>query len=94
VQVADGEDKVFPVGVVHLLQELLVDHRGEGLVETGFETLRGFVGDLDDFLQQAQGESIVRFAGDPQSEIFVWFLAVAAVEGDDHLFGLLHELEA
>lgn len=32
VQVAHSEDKVFPVCVVHLLQEFLVDHGGEGLV--------------------------------------------------------------
>jgi hypothetical protein len=93
VQVADGEDQILPVGVVNLLQEFLVDHGGEGLVETCLKALGRLVGDLDDFLQQAKRESIVRLAGNPESEVLMRLLGIGVAERDDQLFGLLHELE-
>jgi len=52
VEVANGEDEIFPVWIVNLFQELLVNQSSEGFVKTCLETLWRFVGDLDDFLQQ------------------------------------------
>jgi hypothetical protein len=93
VQVANSEDKVLPVGVIDFFQELLVDHSGKGLVETGFETLRRLIGDLDHFLQQTKRESIVRLASNPKSEVLVRLDCVWVVERNDELFGFLHELQ-
>jgi len=93
MQIADGEDKIFPVRIIDFFKELLVNHSGECLIKTGFKTLWRFVGDLDDFLKQTQRELAVRLTSDPQSEFFMRLLIFRVAPSDNHLLNLLHEFE-
>lgn len=65
MKVADGEDEILPVGVIYFFQEFLIDHGGEGFVQTSLESLGRFVGDFDHFLKETKRESIVRLTCDP-----------------------------
>ena len=65
MEVTDSENKVLPIGVVNLLEELLVDEGGESLVEASLQTLRWLVSDLNDLLQETKGELIVGLTGYP-----------------------------
>lgn len=65
MQIADCKDKILPVSIIDFFKELLVDHSGECLVKTSFQTFGRFVCYFDDFLQQTKRESIVRLTSYP-----------------------------
>jgi hypothetical protein len=94
VQVTNCKDKVLPIRVIYLLQKLLVDQRSKRFIQACLETFRWLIRNLDHFLKKTKRELIVRLACDPKSEVFVGPLDIGIVESNDHLLGLLHELEA
>lgn len=66
-----GEGKGAPGRVFDLIEEVLTDHRGEGLVKTRLQAFRRLVGHLQGGLQESQGEFLVRLRGDPETELIV-----------------------
>ena len=90
VEEAGGEDERSPFVVgLHLFQEVLVDHCGEGSEETGLQTLGWLSSHLNCNLQQTERKLLVRLASDPETEVFVDFLVL----GEQDFFHLGHEFE-
>jgi len=72
VHEADGVDDGPPLLVwLDLLEEVLVDHCGEGSVETGLDSLWWLDGALDGHLEETQWEVLVWLTRDPESEVWV-----------------------
>jgi hypothetical protein len=90
VHEAYSEDDVSPLLVwLDLLEEVLVDERVEGTLQTGGNTLGGLSSDLNGHLEQTKSEAFVRLTSDEDTECVVHLFTL----GVEEFFHLGHELE-
>jgi hypothetical protein len=90
VHEAYSEDDVSPLLIwLNLLEEVLVDERVEGTLQTSGNTLRRLSSDLNGHLEQTKSEAFVRLTSDEETESVVHLFTL----GVEEFFHLGHELE-